>query len=345
MFKSHELTTALQEAPTALTLNEVRRTGYKGQGKGSNPASSTGLILWHEANTYSSDDIPRIIATYLQISARAEQEAYDAALAASKSVEEADVLARAAGEAAIEVEFPDLASTFGLELVRLAQDGRYWLKAKHLWAMAEELGYKDWASFIKALSNIGTEIGVMSTYNYTSLSPNQLKNEYKKPDTVFYLSLLFNMVIVDGNGVPTGFDTLRPDWGEVDNGIIDRVRTHNATGLQSPMSIYSGARPTIQIWIVKNDGTPRRARHGPYDSVHGKNGACGGGATKLNGNVGGANGTVAFVTALKKRFCAKFYANPGSFIGSVPTEEAVHPKSNTLVIVKFNRAFTLDDFR
>jgi len=47
--------------------------------------------------------------------------------------------------------------------------------------MAEELAYNDWASFVIALSNIGAEIGVMSTYNYTSLSKNQLKKEYKKP--------------------------------------------------------------------------------------------------------------------------------------------------------------------
>ena len=334
----------MQEAPTALTLNEERNESYKRRGRN---GLGSGLIMWHKANTYSTEDITRFIATYLQISARAEQEAYDAALAASKSVEEADVLARAAGEAAIEVEFPDLASTFELELVRLAPDGRYWLKATHLWAMAKELAYKDWASFVRALANIGAEIGVMSTYNYTSLSKNQLKNEYKKPDTVFYLSILFNLAIVDGNGVPTGqFETLRPNWDEVDNGIIDRVRTHNNSGTSSPMAIYSGARPTIQIWIlpIENDGT-RQICHGPYYSVSGNSGACGSGATKLNGRVSGKDGTEKFVSALKKRFCAKFYANPGSFIGSVPTEEAVYPKNDTLVIVKFNRAFTLDDFK
>lgn len=254
MFKSHELNhiflqpTALQEAPTALTLNEERKRLTAGK--------ATGLILWHEANTYSSDDIPRLIATYLQIRARAEQEAYAAALAANKSVEEAKVLARDAGQSAIEEEFPDLACTFGLELVRLAPDGRHWLKATNLWAMGEELGFNDWRTFLRALSNLGAEIGVLSTYNYTSLSDNQLKIENKKPDAVFYLDLLFNMAIVDGNGTPTGFETWRPDWDKVDNDIIDRVRTHNATGLSNPMAIYSKARPTIQIWIlpIENDG-------------------------------------------------------------------------------------------
>ena len=349
IYELQDAPTALQEAPTALTLNEEQIKSYKGRGTGSNPASRTGLILWHEANTYSTEDITRFIATYLQISARAEQEAYDAALAASKSVEEADVLARAAGEAAIEVEFPDLASTFELELVRLAQDGRYWLKATHLWAMAEELGYKDWNSFIKALLNIGAEIGVLSTYNYTSLSDNKLKIEYQKPDTVFYIDFKFLLAKLDEHGYPIeGYDyeTYRPKWDEVDNDIIVRVRTHNHTGLSSPMSIYRKTRPTIQIWIlpIENDGT-RQICHGPYDSVGGKNGACGSGATKLNGKNAGKDGTETFVSALKKRFCAKFYANPGSFIGSVPTEEAVFPKNDTLVIVKFNRAFTLDDFK
>ena len=49
--------TELQEAPTELTLNEERIESYKGRGTGSNPASRTGLILWHKANTYSSEDI------------------------------------------------------------------------------------------------------------------------------------------------------------------------------------------------------------------------------------------------------------------------------------------------
>ena len=328
-----------------MSLSEIveeRITSYKGRGR------STGFLQYHASNTYSSEDIPRFIASFLQIRARAEQEAYDAALADNKSVEEAKVLARDAGQSAIEKEFPKLPATFNLFLVRLAPGGRHWLKTIHLWAMLEELGYDAWQPFQSAITNIGAEIGVLSTYNYTSLSDNQLKIEYQKPDTVFYIDFKFLLAKLDEHGNPIGgfdYETYRPVWDKVDNDIVTRVRCHHNSGLSRPMAIYREARPKIEIWLVKNDGTPRRARHGPYYAVNGKNGACGSGATKLNGRQGGANGTETFVSALKKRFCAKFYANPGSFIGSVPTEEAVYPRNNTLVVVKFDRAFTLDDFK
>ena len=188
-------------------------------------------------------------------------------------------------------------------------------------------------------SKFGAEIGVLSTYNYTSLSDNQLKIENKKPDTVFYLSFLLNEAIDDGKRVR--HETFRPIWDEVDNGIIDRVRTHNTTGLSTPAATYREARPKIETWIVpiKNDGTPQ-VRHGPYYSVSGKRGSCGKGPEKLNGR-----DAETFVSATKKRFCAKFYANPGSFIGSEPSEEALFTKNNKWVVVKFSRAFTLDDFK
>ena len=82
-----------------------------------------------------------------------------------------------------------------------------------------------------------------------------------------------------------------------------------------------------------------------YTTVRGPQGCLGTGAYLLRGRVAGENGTQTLVSGLMNRLIESFYANKRSFIGRQPSEEAVCPKNNKLVVVKFNRAFTENDFR
>lgn len=113
---------------------------------------------------------------------------------------------------------------------------------------------------------------------------------------------------------------------------------------------YRAARPTIEIDVYNGDN-PDQDDSRTYTKVRGPQGCLGTGAYLLYGSLSDKNGkigTSGFVSGLIGALIDSFYANKRSFIGRQPSEQDVWNDSlgnSKLVVVKFNRAFTENDFR
>ena len=313
------------------------------QGQGSRVV----FLRMHERNRNKRQlaDIARVFKGYLQ--GFAEEEAR--AIAAGTATDDATIGAALRQRE----EFSGLDPHTQLYLVR--SFGRVVLKVIHPWGVGEFLNFANWKPYWLAIQDIGGVELPQSSLYYHGLNNTDYGRAAKRRDHTIYLHFEASFTVIGEDGLPTippTYESRDIDWLQFDNNDIDSLRSyggHNnySTNYSRPDAEYRAARPTVEI-DVYNGTNPEEDNCRTYTSVQGPQGCMGTGAYLLRGRLSGADGTSAFVSGLIGALIDSFYANKRSFIGRQPSEERVWTDklgNSKLVVVKFNRVFTENDFR
>ena len=312
-----------------------------------NPGSLTGILRMHERNRNRRQvaDIARVFKGYLQ--GFAEEEAR--AIAAGTPTDDATIGAALR----LREEFRGLDPETQLFLVR--SFGQVVLKVINIWGIGKFLNYESWSPFRDNITHIGGIELPQSSLYYHSMNDRDLARAAQRPDNTMYLRFRPSVTVTGVDGLPTTpptYESFDLDWQQFNNERIDSLRTYNtensySTNHTCPDAEYKAARPTVEI-DVYNGTNPEEDDCETYTSVQGPQGCLGTGACLLRGRIGGEDGTSAFVNGLIGTLIDNFYANKRSFIGRQPSEGNVWTDklgNHKLVVVKFNRAFTENDFR
>ena len=314
---------------------------YQGQG------ARASLLRMHERNRKRRQlaDIARVMKGYLQTFAEEKERAIVAGTAT-------DVVT--IGTALrLREEFSGLDPQTHLTLA--LSFGQVVLKVINPWGVGEFLNYDSWKRYWLAIQDIGGIELPQSSLYFHGLNNTDYGRAAKQPGHTLFLRFRPSFTVTGDDGHPTippTYESRDLDWQQFDNNQVDSLRSYGgsnnySTNYSRPDAEYRAARPTAEI-DVYNGTNPEEDNCETYTSVQGPQGCLGTGACLLRGRIGGEDGTSAFVNGLIGTLIDNFYANKRSFIGRQPSENNVWTDklgNSKLVVVKFNRAFTENDFR
>jgi len=310
-----------------------------------------GFLRFNERNrkTRQVADIARVFKGYLQRFAEEEARAF----AAGTPTDDATIGAALR----LREEFRGLDPLTQLFLVR--SFGQTVLKVVNIWGIGKFLNYESWSPFHDNITRIGAIELPQSSLYFHHMSGRDYARAAQRQDHTMYFRFEASFTLTGVDGLPTTPPTYESrviDWQQFDNNDIDSLRAYNnnlntySTNHIRPDTHYKAERPTIEI-DVYNGTNPEEDNCETYTRVEGQQGCLGTGDYLLRGNVSNRNGKIGtrgFVSGLIGALIESFYANKRSFIGRQPSEENVWTDSSgnrKLVVVRFSRAFTENDFR